>query len=199
MGVESSCSCKTPAAPNTDQDVSFEQASALHASARKQVMPVAGADSFLDERINPFTPGVVPTRMCGCQFSSQHQPLDNYLADVYVDGGVIEIDSRTVGAVWNAGTSRSRLRVEIDETAVKGDKDDLSGTDTRYPSDDTDMPPYVDIDDFPWTPRCMEDMPRALAVEKRGGCGDEFREFASSGVRKECRWSNAGTVSQGEA
>merc|ERR1711988_381216 len=136
MGVESSCSCKTPAAPNTDQDVSFEQASALHASARKQVMPVAGADSFLDERINPFTPGVVPTRMCGCQFSSQHQPLDNYLADVYVDGGVIEIDSRSVGAVWHAGMgegmSKSRLRVEIGESAVKGD--DASGTETRYPS-----------------------------------------------------------------
>jgi hypothetical protein len=187
--------------PNTEQDVSFEQASALHASARKQAMPIAGADSFLEDRINPFTPGVVPARMCGCQFSSQRQSLDNYLADVYVDGGVIEIDSRSVGAVWHAGTgegmSKSRLRVEIGESAVKGD--DVSGTETRYPSDDTDMPPYVDIDDFPWTPRCTEDMPRALAVEKRGGCGDEFLEFASSGVRKEYHWSGACTGSQGEA
>lgn len=165
-------------------------------------MTISGSDVLLGDRINPWTRGLVSdadlcqsifpaSKGCGCR----KDQLQDYVADVYADGGVITVDSRQAGNLWKPGTtkgalSQSRLLVE---NALP--KEHVSRRVPEVWDEDTDMPPYVDAIDFPWSPGSMEAMPRALAVEKRGGYGDEFREFSSSTLSMELRMPSGGTGS----
>merc|ERR1712070_100375 len=139
-------------------------------------MAISDANMLLEDRIDPWA-----QRASGSGCMCAGQPEKDYLADVHADGGIITIDSRTASSVWKPdvdGNGQPPINSERTENT-----DAVLHIESAVVDEDTNSPPYVDSSEFPWTPRCMESMPRALAVEKRGGCGDEFHEYTGNIVR----------------